>query len=111
MESTRQQKISRLLQRELGEWFQRNARSFSPAGLITVTKLTVSSDLSVAHVYLSFFNCDAKQTLLEVINKNRYIRGKVGTEIGKQMRIVPEFHFQLDDSLDYIDNIERLLKQ
>jgi ribosome-binding factor A len=111
MESTRQQKISRLLQRELGEWFQKNSKQFNAAALITVTRTHISSDLSVARVYLSFFNCDAKQVLLDITKKSRYIRGQVGAEIGKQMRVVPEFHFHLDDSLDYIDNIERLLKQ
>lgn len=110
MESTRQQKISRLLQRELGEWFQRNTKQFDAAGLITVTRTHVSSDLGITRVYLSIFNCDANKVLLDITKKTRYIRGQVGAEIGKQMRVVPEFHFTLDDSLDYIDNIERLLK-
>jgi ribosome-binding factor A len=111
MESTRQQKVARLLQKELSNWFQRNAREFHPSCLITVTKITVSSDLALARVYLSFFNCDPKETLAKVNEKAKYIRGRVGVDIGKQMRVVPNFLFVLDDSLDYIENIERLLKK
>lgn len=111
MDSTRQQKVARLLQKELSNWFQRNAAEFHPGCMITVTKITVSSDLSSSKVFLSFFNCDAKQILQFINLKSKYIRGRVGSEIGKQMRVVPEFHFCIDDSLDYIENIDRLLKQ
>jgi ribosome-binding factor A len=111
MDTTRQHKVASMLQRELSGWFQRNARIFSTGALITVTKVNISPDLSIARVYLSLFNCDANALLEDINHRSRFIRGKVGIDVGKQMRVVPEFHFYIDDSLDYIENLEKLLKQ
>jgi len=110
MESTRQNKISRLLQRDLGDIFQQESRSKFKGAMITVTKVHVSKDLSVAKVYLSLFATADKDGLLEDIrNHIKDIRYKLGQRIGRQVRAVPELQFYLDDSLDYIENIEKLL--
>ena len=110
MESTRQLKVSKLLQKDLGEIFQRESKNLFRGAMITVTKVHVTPDLSMAKVYLSLFAIENKDGLLEQIQVHaREIRYKLGQRIGKQVRVVPELHFYLDDSLDYIENIERLL--
>jgi len=112
MESTRQLKVSKLLQRDLGEIFQQESRNLFKGAMITVTKVHVTPDLSLAKVYLSLFAIENKDGLLgEIQNHNREIRYKLGQRIGKQVRVVPELQFFLDDSLDYIDNIEKLLDE
>lgn len=110
MESTRQLKISRLLQKDLGEIFQRESRNLAQGAMITVTKVHVTPDLAIAKVFLSLFATEDKSSLLKHIQKHgKEIRFNLGKRIGKQIRVVPELVFYLDDSLDYIDNIERLL--
>ena len=110
MESTRQQKVSRLLQKDLGAIFQTEVKNVFGNVMITVTKVQVSKDLSVAKVYLSLFGTSDKK---ELINKIRHhggeIRFKLGRRIGQQVRAIPELQFYEDDSLDYIENIEKLL--
>jgi len=112
MESTRQLKISRLLQKDLGEIFQRESRNLAQGAMITVTKVHVTPDLAIAKVFLSLFATEDKSSLLKHIQKHgKEIRYNLGKRIGKQIRVVPELIFYLDDSLDYIDNIERLLDE
>ena len=111
MESKRQQRISRLLQKDLGEIFQHEAGSISRAAMITVTKVHVTRDLALSRVYLSIFGTEDKQALLEKIRDHKNeIKYKLGNRIRNQLRAVPELEFYEDDSLDYIDNIDRLLK-
>jgi len=110
MESTRQLKVSKLLQKDLGDIFQRESKNLFRGAMITVTKVHVTPDLSMAKVYLSLFAIENKDGLLEQIQKHtRDIRYKLGQRIGRQIRVVPDLQFYLDDSLDYIENIERLL--
>ena len=110
MESTRQNKVSRLLQKDLGDIFQQESRSKFRGAMITVTKVHVTRDLSIAKVYLSLFATDDKENLIENIKLHtKEIRYKLGQKIGRQVRAVPELQFYLDDSLDYIENIEKLL--
>lgn len=112
MESTRQQKVSRLLQKELGAHLQRNGASILPGQLITVTVVRISPDLSVAKVYLSIFPKKPDTDPLEKIQSHAsQIRSQVGNLIRNQLRIIPEFHYYLDDSLDYIENIDQLLNE
>ena len=112
MESTRQLKVSRLLQKDLGEIFQRESRNLSRGAMVTVTKVHVTPDLAMAKVYLSLFVTEDKSSLLIHIKKHgKEIRYHLGKRIAKQIRVVPELVFYLDDSLDYIDNIERLLDE
>lgn len=111
MESTRQQKINRLLQKELAEIFLRESKTMFMGVMISVTVVRVTPDLSMARAYVSIFPTDNKKEVLKEIRiANPKIRGILGRRIGKQMRVVPELEFYIDDSLDYIENIDRLLK-
>ncbi|MDT8394225.1 MAG: 30S ribosome-binding factor RbfA [Bacteroidales bacterium] len=110
MESKRQQRISRLLQKDLGEIFQHEVGNLSGGAMITVTKVHVTRDLALSRVYLSLFGTKDKKSLLEAIRKHKSeIKYKLGNRIRNQLRSVPDLEFYEDDSLDYIDNIERLL--
>jgi ribosome-binding factor A len=112
MESTRQNKVSRLIQRDLGDIFQKEGRDLFSNSMITVTKVSVTRDLSIAKVYLSLFTTGNKPQLLEKIQHHTgEFRYKLGKRIGKQVRIIPEIQFFMDDSLDYIENIEKLLDE
>jgi len=111
MESQRQQKVSRLLQKELGAYFQQESHSLFHGAMITVTKVNVTRDLALARVFLSLFAVDNKADLIDVIGKRKKeIRYKLGAKIRHQLRGVPDLEFFEDDSLDYIENIENLLK-
>lgn len=112
MESQRQQKVARLLQKEMGEYLQQNSREILPGKMITVTVVRVSPDLGVAKVYLSIFPLKDDEKPLESIQVHaRTIRHEIGQKIRNQLRAVPEFVYYLDDSLDYIDKIDNLLKE
>ncbi len=110
MESTRQQKISRLIQKDLAEYFQRESKLFFSNRMITVTMVRVTSDLSVARVYVSIFPAGKDVEDLEVItSRSKTIRTELAKKVRYQLRKIPELSFYLDDSLDYADNIDRLL--
>lgn len=110
METTRQQKVSKLIQRDLSEIFQKELRPATPGIIITVTKVNVTPDLSYARVHLSVFGVADKQALVAEVNgQSRAIRGLLGSRVRHQLRIIPELQFFEDDSLDYIENIDKLL--
>jgi ribosome-binding factor A len=112
MDSIRQNKISRLIQKELAEIFQRETPEHFKGKLISVTVVRVTSDLSIARVYLSIFPSEGSKEVLALIKQlTHQIRGLLGRRVGKQLRIVPELDFYIDDSLDYIDKIEKILQQ
>ena len=112
MESTRQKKIGKLLQRDLSEMFQREAREFALGTMISVTVVRVTADLSIAKVYISIFPTGKKDNVFNHIVENAStLRYMLGQRVGKQLRVIPELHFFIDDSLDYIDNIDKLLKE
>lgn len=95
----------------MGEIFQREAQAKLKNLLISVTVVRISPDLGVAKVYLSIFPSGKSQELLEEISEmTGYFRNLLGQKVKNQLRVVPELHFYLDDSLDYIDNINNLLK-
>jgi ribosome-binding factor A len=111
MESTRQKKIGKLLQRDLSEMFMREAREYTLGAMVSVTVVRVTSDLSIARVYLSIFPTNKKDEVFNNITENTSkLRYFLGQRVGKQLRVIPELQFFIDDSLDYIDNIDRLLK-
>lgn len=111
METTRQSKISRLIQKDLSELFQRECREFCIGSMVSVTVVRISPDLSVAKVYLSIFPSGKAQEVIDAIQKGTsQIRFNLGKKVGKQLRIVPELKFFVDDSLDYAENINDLLK-
>lgn len=112
MESLRQQKVNKLLAKELAEIFRSESRSLFGGGFITVTQVRISPDLSSAKVYLSIMATKDKKAIFKLVeDQNNVIRRKLGAVVGKQLRIVPELMFYIDDSLDYAMKIEELLKK
>ena len=111
MEETRQNRIARLLQKELANIFQGQTRMMHGV-LVSVTRVRVSPDLSICTAYLSIFPSEKSEELIENINTNeKQIRFELGRRVRNQLRIIPELRFYLDDSLDYIDHIDELLKK
>ncbi len=111
MESTRQKKVSRLIQKELAEIFLRKGSEIAHGKLISITQVRVSSDLSFAKTYVSIFpSVYQKEVLSSIKDHTGKIRYELGMKIRSQLRIVPEIAFFIDDSLDYIENIDKLLK-
>lgn len=109
MESKRQQKVARLLQKDLSEIFQRDSRHLFNGAFITVTSVRMSPDLSIARVYLSFLATPNKDLLLELIQeKGKAIRQQVGDRVRHQLRIVPELHFYLDDTAEYAAKMDAI---
>jgi ribosome-binding factor A len=112
MDSVRQNKVNSLLQQEMAEVMQGHNHALLPGGLITVTAVRVSPDLGIAKIYISLFPVKDKQTVLDnVRNMGHKLRGELGHRVGKQLRIVPELLFYIDDSLDRIEEIDNLLKK
>lgn len=112
MDTKRQEKISRLIQRSLGQIFQQETRHMFGTAMITVTHVRVTGDLSIARVYLSLFATDDKKALFRQIEgKKAEIRGLLGKKVGKQIRKVPDIQFFLDEALDEIQRIDDLLGQ
>ena len=112
MESTRQKKVSRLLQKELSVIFQLLVPELLGNVMIGVTIVRVSSDLANANIFISIFPVKEPQKSLKVINNNqKIIRKKLGQKVRNQLSIVPYLQFFLDDSAAYSEEIERLLKK
>ena len=112
MDSTRQQKFSRLIQKELGDLFQRDGKSFYGQNFVTITNVRVTPDLSIARVHVSIFKASKPLDVMDMINKNSHeIRLKLGKRIHNQARIIPSLQFFLDDSLDYVDKMEDVFKK
>ena len=110
METTRQNNISRLLQKELSEKFLLQTKSM-PGTLVSVSAVRISPDMSIARVYLSVFPSEKAEEMVKNINNNmKSIRYELGTRVRHQLRIIPELKFFVDDSLDYIEKIDSLLK-
>jgi ribosome-binding factor A len=110
METTRQNKIARLIQKDLSNIFQSQTRQTKNL-LVSVSVVRISPDLSVAKAYLSIFPSEKAQEVLKNINDHASsIRYELGKLERHQLRIIPEVKFFLDDSLDYVDNIDKLLK-
>lgn len=112
METTRQLKIGRLLQKELGDIFQLMAKDVFKGKIISVTVVRVSADLSIAKVYLSIFPVQEDESYMKEIDMhNKHIRYELGKRVRHQLRKIPELSFFHDDSVDYAMRIEELLKQ
>ena len=111
MQETRQNKIARLLQKELSVIFQEQMRSLHGV-MVSVTRVKVSPDLSICTAYLSIFPSEKGEELMQNITRNeKQIRYELGTRVRYQLRIIPELRFFIDDSLDYIERIDELLKK
>jgi ribosome-binding factor A len=111
MDAKRTQKIERLIQKELSEIFLLQTKQL-PGVLASVTNVRISPDLSVARAYISIFPSERGKEIVDNINSNKKsVRYDLGLRIGKQVRKIPELIFFLDDSIDYLENIDNLLKQ
>ena len=110
METTRQQKIARLIQKELSEIFRLETAKIGNV-IVSVGTVRVSPDLSIAKAYLSVFPSNKGEEIVANINKNsKSIRYDLAQKVRFQLRKTPELAFYLDDSLDYIEHIDNLLK-
>lgn len=111
MNTTRQEKIARLIQKELSEMFLVQTK-MTKGLMVTVSHVRVSSDLQVASVYLSVFPSDkGAETVANVNASVKQLRFDFGQRVRHQLRVIPEFRFFLDDSLDYLEHIDELLKK
>lgn len=112
MDSTRQQKIARLLQRDITEIVQKEMADVTRGSLVTITNVRVSPDLAYAKIYVSVFPFERSEAMLEAINSESWlIRKMLGARIRNQLKVVPELEWFIDDSLEYINNIDNLLKK
>ena len=109
MQATRQQKIARLMQKDLGDIFLRYAKRIGNL-LISVSEVRVSPDLSIAHIYLSIFPANrAEDVLQHIMEDQKTIRFELGNLEHNQLRIIPELNFHLDTTLDHMERIDQLL--
>ena len=125
MQSTRQNKISRLIQQDLGDIFLREMQPVLGNSLLTVTGVRITPDLSIARVYVSIMPIGTiptyrdrqeepatKQGIIDaILTHSADIRRRLGLREGKQLRIIPQLDYFLDDSLDMAERIDNLLKQ
>ena len=108
----RQNKVARLIQKELAGMMQSYARDHFHGTLISVSVVRVSPDLSLAKCYFSIFPVDKTKTIMENLDQhNKEVRFQLGNRIRNQVRIIPELAFFVDDSQEYLQNIENLLKK
>ena len=123
MQSTRQNKICRLIQQDMGDIMLKEMKPVLGNSLITVTEVRVTPDLSIARIFVSIYPIGqmpgvepavaaTKELVMAAIKANTAdLRRRLGIREGKQLRIIPELEFFLDDTLDRMENIEKLLKQ
>ena len=111
MESTRQKKVSKLIEHDMANIFQTVAQREFKGTLISVTKVRITPDLGIARIYLSIFPSDKSESVMDYTERHKSaIRNEFGQVTRNQLRIIPELEFFKDDSLDYIDQIDNLLK-
>jgi ribosome-binding factor A len=109
--STRQNKVSKQIQKDIAEILQSHTQSLTPGKLLTVTSVRISPDLGVARIYVSVFPSQNGEQSIIILNEHlSHFRNELGRKLRNQLKKVPEFRFFLDDSLDYLENIETLLK-
>ncbi|MEO6686312.1 MAG: 30S ribosome-binding factor RbfA [Dyadobacter sp.] len=109
MESKRQQKVGRQIQKDLGEIFQQDAKHLVNGTFVTITAVRVSPDLGIARAYVSFLPEKNKLFLLETIKENtKFIRQKLAERVRHQLRIVPHLQFYIDDTAEYAAKMDLL---
>lgn len=109
--SIRQQKVARQIQSDMAEIFQRDGKPCTLGTLVTVTAVSISPDLAYAKVYVSVFPFERGEEVIKAMEeKNWFLRRELGRRVKNQLKVVPELQFFLDDSLEYIRNIEEKLK-
>ena len=111
MSSIRQQKYESLIQEEFGKLFREEARTTCMGAMVTVTVVRVAADLSFAKIYLSIFCVPDRNAVMKNIQAQKpHLRYEIGKRLGKSLRRIPEFSYEIDDSLDYSEKIDKLLK-
>ena len=111
-ESTRQQKVARQIQKDISELFLKECAEMVRGVIVSVTAVRVSPDLEYAKIYLSIVPFDRHEEIMTRIESESWkIRKLLGGRMRNQLRVVPEISFFLDDSLEYIENIDSLLKK
>jgi ribosome-binding factor A len=110
MDTRRQQKVSKVILQDLADIFQKESQAMFNGAFITVTIVRVSADLSSARVFLSIMGKNAEEIMLLVNKQNKLIRKDLAARVRHQLRKVPELLFHVDDSLDYYEEINDLLK-
>ncbi|MEG2365121.1 MAG: 30S ribosome-binding factor RbfA [Alistipes sp.] len=112
MESTRQQKVAKQIQKDIADIFQKEARELLRGVLVTVSEVRVSPDFNYAKIYVSIFPFDKGADTMTVLEKNNWlVRRELGRRIKDQLKSVPEIQFFLDDSLEYIEHIDKVMQQ
>ena len=110
--STRQLKVASQIKRDMAEIIRAKGMAAFSGALVSVSGVKISPDLSQAKIYVSIFPSTKSEEVMGIIlEQSRSLRGELGRRVGKQLRIVPELQFFLDDSLDYVEHIEELLKK
>lgn len=111
-ESTRQQKVARQIQKDLAEIIRARGMAAYDGAMLTVSGVKITPDLALAKVYVSVFpSAKAGPAMHKLEEENSRLRGELGRRVAKQLRVVPELAFYLDDSLDYVEHIDELLKK
>lgn len=111
MGSIRQKKVEAVLQAELGKYFREHARTVCLGAMVSVTEVRVVPDISYLKVYLSIFgHPNADEVFASILGQKDEIRYEMGKRLGKSMRRIPDLSFHIDDSLDYAEEIDKLLK-
>ena len=112
MENTRQQKVAKQIQKDVAEIFAKEGAAIVRGMLVTVTAVRVSPDFGYAKIYVSVFPFERSQELMKELERNNwFVRRALGQRIRNQLKSVPEIQFFLDDSLEYIDQIDQALKR
>lgn len=112
METTRQQKIAKQIQRDMAEIFRKEAAEIVRGILVTVTAVRVSPDFSYAKIYVSVFPFEKNAAVMTALEENNwFLRRALGQRIRNQLKVVPEIQFFLDDSLEYIEQIDRAIRR
>ena len=109
--STRQQKVARQIQKDMGEIILREGAPFTLGTMVSVTQVRVSPDFELAKIYLSVFPFEKGKDVLATFDANNWLlRKTLGARLRNQLKKIPEITFHLDDSLEYAANIDRILK-
>lgn len=112
MATIRQQKVEALIKKEMAILFQQESRILFNGLMISVTTVRISPDLGYAKVFLSFFPpAKAEEGFKQVTHHKSKLRWLLGQRVGKQLRVVPDLSFRIDDSLDYAQKIDDLLNE
>lgn len=112
METTRQQKIGKQIQKDIADIFLKEGAYIVKGVLVTVTAVRVSPDFSYAKAYISIFPFDKNSEVMNTITDNNwFIRKALGSRIKHQVKSIPELSFFLDDSLEYVESLERAINK